>query len=68
MRSQSGFAKANLLNMHTKALIRPFDKGAPANASFWNEKGALHAAAVRFITGLSQRQAGPDPGAKMFPK
>jgi hypothetical protein len=36
MLSQSGFAKAKLLNMHkakllnihTKALIRPFDKGA----------------------------------------
>jgi len=26
MRSQNGPAKAKLLNMHTKALIRPFDK------------------------------------------
>jgi hypothetical protein len=26
MRSQNGLAKAKLLNMHTKALIRPFDK------------------------------------------
>jgi hypothetical protein len=28
MLSQNGFAKANLLNMHTKVLIRPFDKAA----------------------------------------
>jgi hypothetical protein len=34
MLSQSGFAKAKLLNMHTKALIRPFDKGAAWLAVF----------------------------------
>jgi hypothetical protein len=28
MRSQNGPAKAKLLNMHTKALIRPFDKSS----------------------------------------
>jgi hypothetical protein len=41
MRSQNGLAKAdlligvakaNLLNMHTKALIRPFDKGRASEA------------------------------------
>jgi len=29
MRSQNGPAKAKLLNMHTKALIRAFDKCGP---------------------------------------
>jgi hypothetical protein len=44
MLSQSGFAKAKLLNMHTKALIRPFDKGAARQAAFQSEKRALQAA------------------------
>jgi hypothetical protein len=34
MRSQNGPAKAKLLNMHTKALIRPFDKSTGDKASF----------------------------------
>jgi hypothetical protein len=33
MRSQNGPAKAKLLNMHTKALIRPFDKSSGDEAS-----------------------------------
>src|SRR6202158_4390749 len=33
MRSQNGPAKAKLLNMHTKALIRPFDKSASQKPS-----------------------------------
>jgi hypothetical protein len=33
MRSQNGPAKAKLLNMHTKALIRPFDKSSGDKAS-----------------------------------
>jgi len=33
MRSQNGPAKAKLLNMHTKALIRPFDKPTGDKAS-----------------------------------
>jgi hypothetical protein len=35
MRSQNGPAKAKLLNMHTKALIRPFDKLSGDKGSFW---------------------------------
>jgi hypothetical protein len=34
MRSQNGPAKAKLLNMHTKALIRPFDKSGGDKGSF----------------------------------
>ena len=49
MLSQSGFAKAKLLNMHkekllkmhTKALIRPFDKGGPGGSSFGPENHRL---------------------------
>jgi hypothetical protein len=48
MLSQSGFAKAKLLNMHTKALIRPFDKGGPRLAKI----PALHGRTVRFIRWL----------------
>jgi hypothetical protein len=36
MRSQNGPAKAKLLNMHTKALIRPFDKSTGDKASPWS--------------------------------
>jgi hypothetical protein len=32
MRSQNGPAKAKLLNMHTKALIRPFEKRSAKSA------------------------------------
>ena len=35
MRSQNGPAKAKLLNMHTKALIRPFDKSTGEKAPSW---------------------------------
>jgi len=35
MRSQNGSAKAKLLNMHTKTLIRPFDKSTGDKASSW---------------------------------
>jgi leucyl aminopeptidase len=53
MLSQSGLAKAKLLNMHTKALIRPFDKWRPKPASFKPELLALHDVAVQFITWLT---------------
>jgi hypothetical protein len=57
MLSQSGFAKAKLwriveaklLNMHTKALIRAFDKGGASWPRFLAQKAALHGRAARFI-------------------
>jgi hypothetical protein len=54
MLSQSGFAKAKLwriaeaklLNMHTKALIRAFDKGGASWPRFLAQKAALHSRAA----------------------
>jgi hypothetical protein len=53
MLSQSGFAKAKLLNMHTKALIRPFDKSlrrgllfSLENRRFARPRGPVHNEAV----------------------
>ncbi len=46
MLSHSGFAKAKLLNMHTKALIRAFDKSGLQLV----KNLALHSRTVRFIT------------------
>jgi hypothetical protein len=51
MLSQSGFAKAKLLNMHTKVLIRPFDKGRPHRPGSAGERAAWHSWPLRFITG-----------------
>jgi hypothetical protein len=52
MLSQNGRAKANPLNMHTKALIRPFEKSSGAETGIRRETAALHAASVRVITCL----------------
>ena len=42
MRSQNGPAKAKLLNMHTKALIRPFEK-RDRKKPLPEQNAALHA-------------------------